>query len=91
MRMTVKSASVMANDVAGFLVRAKEALRVTEEFQRRLTDDSEFAALWERDSAGALREAGIDPEARQEMGMPPYSEGPECNWCTTPNGNACHC
>jgi hypothetical protein len=30
------------------------------------------------------------------MGRGPYpdkdaEDGPECNWCITPNGNACHC
>jgi hypothetical protein len=89
--MPLKSAQVMSADVAAFLARAREALKTTEAFQRRLAEDAEFAALWERDSAAALRAAGIDPEARQEVGFGPYAEGAQCNWCITPNGNSCHC
>jgi hypothetical protein len=89
--MPIKSAQVMATDVGVFVERARAALATTEAFQKRLTTDAEFAALWDRDSAAALREAGIDPEARQEVGFGPYSSGPECNWCITPLGNTCHC
>ncbi len=89
--MPIKSAQVMANDVGSFLEKARVAIKTTEDFQKRLLDDTAFAELWERDSAAALREAGIDPEARQEVGLPPYENGPECNWCITPNGNTCHC
>nr|WP_310524839.1 hypothetical protein [Polymorphobacter sp.] len=89
--MPLKSAQIMSADVGDFLVRAREALRITEAFQKRLVDDAEFAALWDRDSAAALKAAGIDPEARQAMGFGPYDEGAQCNWCITPNGNSCHC
>ena len=73
--MALKTASVMAADVATFLENAKAAIVVTENFQRRLVEDSEFAKLWDEDSAAALRLAGIDPEARQEMGFGPYEDG----------------
>lgn len=89
--MALKSASVMAADVASFIERAKAAIVISENFQKRLVDDPDFARLWDSDSAAALRLAGIDPEARQEMGMGPYDEGAQCNWCITPNGNTCHC
>lgn len=89
--MPFKNAQVMAQDVGAFLVKARDALAKTEAFQHRLVNDADFAALWDKDSAAALREMGIDPEARQEMGYGPYDEGAQCKWCTTPNGNACHC
>lgn len=89
--MPLKSAKIMSADVGAFLDRARQALQVTEAFQKRLIEDADFAALWERDSAAALKAAGIDPEARQQVGFGPYSEGAQCNWCITPNGNSCHC
>lgn len=89
--MPLKSAQVMSADVGAFLERAREALKVTEAFQRKLVEDSEFAALWDRDSAAALRAVGINPEARQELGLGPYDDGAQCKWCITPNGNSCHC
>ncbi len=74
-----------------YLEKLKKATAQLEEVQRRLEHDPEFRKLWEADSAKALIEVDIDPDARMEMGLEPYEKGPECNWCVTPQGNACHC
>jgi hypothetical protein len=88
----VRPASEMADNADAFVERAREALATLEAFRDRLRSDSEFRDLWSRDSAEALRQGGIDPDARTELGLPPYhTKGPECEWCVTPNGNACHC
>ncbi|WP_375289323.1 hypothetical protein [Qipengyuania sp.] len=89
--MTVKTAKVMAADLGEFRKKAEAALEKIEAFQKRLETEPEFQALWESDSAQALKVMGIDPEARQEVGREAYVLGPECDWCITPKGNACHC
>lgn len=89
--MAVKPASVMANDLSDFLKKAAVATKKIEDFKTRLENDAEFQKLWENDSAKALIEMGIDPDARTEVGEQPYIMGPRCDWCITPNGNACHC
>jgi len=40
-----------------------------------------------------LRSVGIDPEARQEVGMAAFDDagGAQCFWCTTPSGSLCKC
>ncbi|MCX6880859.1 MAG: hypothetical protein NTW21_44720 [Verrucomicrobia bacterium] len=87
----MKTAAEKLNDLKAFLPNAKRAIEMTEKFAQLLETDPAFQRLWESDSAAALRQVGIDPEARAEMGLPPYSKGPECNWCITPHGKACHC
>jgi hypothetical protein len=89
--MPVKSAAEKLQDTTAFLDNAKTAIAQIEEMRRLLETDEEFRKLWEADSAAALRQVGIDPESRQEMGLGAYEEGPRCDWCVTPNGNACHC
>lgn len=89
--MTGKSAKQKIKDLDTFLSNSKRAIDQLTELKRRLETDEGFRQLWESDSAAALKAVGIDPEARQEMGYPPYSKGPECINCITPNGNACHC
>ncbi len=88
----MKTAAEKLNDLKVFIPNAKRAIELTENFAKLLETDPAFQRLWESDSAAALRQVGIDPDARIAMGYPPYSErGPECNWCITPQGNACHC
>lgn len=89
--MPVKSADEKLQDTVTFLDNAKAAIAQIEEMKRLLETDQEFRKLWEADSAAALRQVGIDPESRQDMGLGPYAEGARCDWCVTPNGNACHC
>ncbi len=89
--MPVKSAHEKLQDTIAFLDNAKAAIAQIEEMRRLLETDEEFRKLWEADSAAALRQVGIDPEARQEMGFGPYEEGALCNNCITPQGKACHC
>lgn len=89
--MALKTADEMASSTDDFIARVGEAVTKFEALRDRLRSDATFRDLWERDSAQALREVGIDPEARQEVGYPPYDRGPECNNCITPQGNACHC
>jgi hypothetical protein len=90
-RMNVKPAKVMASDLGNFLQKATDAIARIEAFKERLETDPDFQALWEADSAKALLAMGIDPDARMEVGGEPYVMGPRCDWCVTPNGNACHC
>ncbi len=87
----MKTATEKLNDLKVFLPNVKHAIELTDKFAKLLETDPAFQRLWESDSAAALRQVGINPEARMEMGYPEYSKGPECNWCITPNGNACHC
>jgi hypothetical protein len=87
----VKSADEMAASLKEFIPKAKRAIEQFESLQRKLETDAEFRRLWESDSAQALKRVGINPDARMEVGLPPYSRGPECNWCVTPKANACHC
>jgi hypothetical protein len=88
--MPVKSAKEKLQDLRTFIPNAKKAIAQFEQLARRL-EEPEFQKLWESDSAAALRAVGIDPEARQEMGLPAYKDGAQCNNCITPGGNACHC
>jgi hypothetical protein len=87
----VKSATRVIADLNKFIPKAKEAIEQLEEMKRRLETDEGFRKLWEADSGRALRGVGIKPNARMKMGLPPYSKGPRCDWCITPNGNSCHC
>jgi hypothetical protein len=87
----MKTAKQKLKDLKTFLPNAKRAIKQTEKFAKLLETDSAFQKLWKEDSAAALRKVGINPDARMEMGLPPYKNGPECNWCITPQGNACHC
>lgn len=90
----VRPAAEMAERVDAKLDKIQSALAQLETFRDRLRNDSEFQNLWNSDSAAALREVGIDPDARTEMGYPPYDDperGPMCEMCWTPNGNLCHC
>ena len=89
--MSVKPAVVKLRDTITFLDGSKKAIMQIEEMRRRLESDKAFCELWEKDSAEALRQVGINPDARTEMGLEPYEEGPRCDWCVTPQGNACHC
>lgn len=89
--MPLKSAQEKLKDTEAFLMNAKKAIAQLEEVKRRLESDATFRKLWDTDSAEALRQVGIDPEARHEMGLGPYEEGAQCKWCVTPQGNACHC
>ena len=95
-RRAMKSADEKLADTVEFLPNARRAIAQIEEVERLLHDDEEFRNLWNTDSAAALRQVGIDPDARVEMGLDPYpakddESGPRCDWCITPQGNACHC
>ena len=85
--MAVKAPELVVQDLEKFITNAKKALRQCEELKRRLESDENFKKLWEKDSGKALTEVGINPDARKEMGLPPYEKGPRCDWCITPNGN----
>ena len=90
----MKTAAEKARDLKVFLKNAKRAIQQTEKLAELLEKDPAFQRLWETDSAAALLQVGINPDARMEMGLPPYKDpnkGPECNNCITPQGNACHC
>lgn len=87
----MKTAAEKLKDSKEFLKNAKQATKQLEKFTELIEKDPKFQQLWEKDSAAALRQVGINPDARMEMGKPPYSKGPECNWCYTPLGNLCHC
>lgn len=92
----MKNADEKLADTVEFVPNARRAIAQFEEVEHLLRDDVTFRNLWNTDSAAALRQVGIDPDARVEMGLGPYpdkdsKDGPECNWCITPNGNACHC
>jgi hypothetical protein len=90
----VRPAAEMADNADALLANVQDALAKIKEFSERVRSDEEFAQLWDTDSAAALRQVGIDPDARRELGYEPYDDklrGPECMWCVTPNGNACHC
>ena len=89
--MPAKSAQEKIQELKVFIPNAKQAIAKFEELLRRMESDERFRTLWETNSAEALEAVGIDPEARIEMGKEAYAEGPECNYCITPNGNACHC
>lgn len=92
----MKNADEKLANTEAFLPAARQAIEKLETVERLLRDDEEYRQLWNTDSAAALRQVGIDPDARVEMGRPPYpekgsAEGPECEWCITPMGNLCHC
>ena len=91
----MKNADEKLADTVVFLPAARHAIEQFEQVERLLRDDENYRALWNSDSAAALRQVGIDPDARVEMGLDPYpknsQDGVQCNWCVTPNGNACHC
>ena len=89
--MPVKSADQMLAQLKIFLPNMRAAILQYEELEQKFEADPDFRDLWERDSAAALRAVGINPDARTEMGLEPYDQGPRCDWCTTPLGNACHC
>ena len=89
--MALKSAQEKIQELKVFIPNARKAVAQFEELLRRMESDESFRTLWDTDSAEALKAVGIDPEARAEMGKGSYAEGPECNYCITPNGNACHC
>jgi uncharacterized ferritin-like protein (DUF455 family) len=89
--MPVKSADEMLKSTVSFLDKLRKAVAQLEEMKRRLEGDAEFRKLWETNSAAALRQVGINPDARMEVGLEAYEKGPRCDWCVTPNGNACHC
>jgi hypothetical protein len=91
LQMPMKSAQEKIQELKQFIPNAQRAITQFEELLRRMESEESFRALWETDSAEALKAVGIDPEARQEMGREAYGHGPECNLCITPNGNACHC
>lgn len=89
-----RSAKVDAAMVEGFLPKAAIALQKLEKLGKRLENDPAFRALYESDFISALIEAGIDPDARTEMGLEPLISGQipiESKSCITPNGNACVC
>jgi hypothetical protein len=92
----MKNADEKLASTVEFLPLARRAIGQIEEVERLLRDDEAFRNLWNTDSAAALRQVGIDPDARMEMGRGPYpdkdaKDGPECDWCITPMGNLCHC
>lgn len=89
--MAVKSAEQKLKELKTFIPNAKKAIAQFEELQRRLETEESFRKLWETDSAKALEAVGINPDARMETGRGSYEKGPECTWCITPQGNACHC
>jgi len=89
--MSVKPAKQMASELSDFLENAKKSIEQIENLKNKLENDEDFQRLWESDSAKALIALGITPDARMEMGKEPYIMGPECIWCITPKGNACHC
>lgn len=90
--MPLKSADEMLAQLRDFLPNVRQAVIQFEELERRFGEDADFRALWEQDSAAALRAVGINPDARIEMGLEPYDrQGPQCVTCITPMGNACHC
>ena len=89
--MAVKSAQEKIQDLKVFIPNAKIAIAQFEEFLGKMEADASFRRLWETDSAAALRTVGINPDSRMEMGYEEYAQGPECNNCITPLGNACHC
>ena len=89
--MAVKSAEQKLKELKAFIPNAKKAIAQFEELQRRLETEENFRKLWDTDSAKALKAVGINPDARKETGRGPYERGPECTWCITPQGNACHC
>ena len=89
-----RSAAADALMVEGFLPKAKKALQVLEDLGKRLENDAEFKKLYESDFISALIEAGIDPNARTEMGLAPLERGnipSRSKSCITPSGNACVC
>jgi hypothetical protein len=88
--MPVKSAKEKLQDLRTFIPNAKKAIVQFEQLAKRL-EEPEFQKLWDSDSAAALRAVGINPEARQEMGLPAYDQGARCDYCITPQGNTCHC
>ncbi len=89
--MAVKPAKQMASELAQFIGNVRRSIQQLEDLQRRLETDATFRKAWESDSAKALRTVGINPDARMEVGRGAYERGPECTWCITPKGNACHC
>ncbi|MDQ2897599.1 MAG: hypothetical protein M3Y09_18495 [Actinomycetota bacterium] len=89
--MAVKPADQMATQLDEFIANLRAELPKMEAFRDRLAGDPAFQELWSSDSGQAMRDAGFDPEARTQLGFPPYERGPECNWCMTPMGNLCHC
>ncbi len=67
----MKTAKQKLQDLKTFLPNAKRAIEQTEKFAKLLENDPAFQKLWEKDSAAALRQVGINPDARMEMGLPP--------------------
>lgn len=91
MPVPAKDAATKIADLKVFIPNAKKAIDQFEALLARMEADAGFRTLWETDSAQALIAVGIDPESRSEMGLGPYSDGPQCVNCITPQGNACHC
>jgi hypothetical protein len=94
--MPIEPAPRMAAKTDEWLARVSRELKKIETLRNRLRDDANFQDLWNRDSAQALRDVGINPDARTEVGLEPYADavakrGVQCNNCITPMGNACHC
>ncbi len=89
--MAVRPPEEMASNADDFVMKVRQELDKLEKLRDRLRDDEDFQNLWSSDSAAALREVGINPDARMELGHEPYDRGPECTWCITPMGNSCHC
>ncbi len=86
-----KDAAAKIADLKDFIPKAKIAIGQFEALLARLESDASFRTIWNTNSEQALIAVGIDPESRTEMGLGPYSDGPECNNCITPQGRACHC
>ncbi|MDT5355546.1 MAG: hypothetical protein QOJ56_4078 [Mycobacterium sp.] len=80
-RSAIKNADEKLATIVEFLPIARRAIGQIEEFERLLRDDEEFRNLWNTDSAAALRQVGIDPDARVEMGRGPYPDKDAC--CVT--------
>jgi uncharacterized ferritin-like protein (DUF455 family) len=86
--MAIKSAKEKLGELRTFIPNVKKAIKQFEELKRRLETEEGFRKLWETNSAEALRQVGINPNARMEVGLDKYSKGPRCDWCITPQGNA---
>ena len=88
----VKTADQKIEDLRTFMPNARRAIEQFQALLDRLEAEPDFRTLWNTDPAAALQAVGIDPDSRTEMGLEPYQvKGPECNYCITPQGNACHC
>jgi hypothetical protein len=94
--LSKKPAPKEVEDLAVFLENANGAIDKIVKLKKRLETDPAFKKLWEENPIEADRQMGIDPKARTEVGLPMVKDtgntgGPECNYCITPAGNACHC